>query len=508
MSTPLPPLVAERLRALRMRPIDPVEKGAGSLSAHPSVAQPSVEELAATRPRLHAAGFTYPLLTLRESALEQNLAAMAAYCAAAGVELAPHGKTAMSPELAARQLAHGAWAITVATIGQLRTYRTFGFGRLLLASQLTDEAGIGWLAAELDSDPKFEAFCYVDSLEGVARLDRVLAACRASRRLPVLVEIGHDGGRTGCRTDEAALAVAKAAAATSTLTVAGAAGYEGTISTPSQAGTEAAIAAFCRRLRALAGTLALAGHAEGELIVTAGGSAFFDVVTRELTAAGAGQGGAGQSGQVTVVLRSGAYLTHDHGFYGGVSPSARGTAGAPALRPALELWAQVLSRPEPGLALLGAGRRDVGFDKGLPVPLRVVPHDGQHSDGEDRLAGEVTELNDQHAYLRLDPDTALAPGDLVSLGISHPCTTLDKWRIIPVVDDDDRVIGLFEVNRDGVSARLQSAFSGWLRCVRDGVGCGCRRCGRACAGSRGCGSRRPGGLRAWRAGSGSRRWRS
>jgi D-serine dehydratase len=446
MTTPLPPLVAERLRALRMRPIDPVEKGAGSLSAlsspaRMSVAQMSVAELAATRPRLHAAGFTYPLLTLRESPLEHNLAAMAAYCAAAGVELAPHGKTAMSPELAARQLSHGAWAITVATIGQLRTYRTFGFGRLLLANQLTDEAGIGWLAAELDADPGFEAFCYVDSLEGVARLDRMLTARLARRRLPVLVEIGHDGGRTGCRTDEAALAVAKAAAATSTLAVAGAAGYEGTISAPSQAGTEAGVAAFCRRLRALAGALELAGHgaADRELIVTAGGSAFFDVVTRELTAAGPGQG------VVTAVLRSGAYLTHDHGFYGTVSPSARGTAGAPALRPALELWAQVLSRPEPGLALLGAGRRDAGFDKGLPVPLRVVSQDGQHSAGqhsagEDRLAGEVTELNDQHAYLRLDPGTALAPGDLVSLGISHPCTTLDKWRIIPVVDDGDRVI--------------------------------------------------------------------
>ena len=433
VSTPLPPLVAERLHALRMRPIDPAEKGAGSLSAL-SAAQPSAEELAATRPRLHAAGFTYPLLTLRESALEQNLAAMAAYCTAAGVELAPHGKTAMSPELAARQLSHGAWAITVATIGQLRTYRTFGFGRLLLANQLTDEAGIGWLAAELDADPEFEAFCYVDSLEGVARLDRVLssrgAPGRARRRLPVLVEIGHDGGRTGCRTDEAALAVAKAAAATSTLAVAGAAGYEGTISAPSRAGTEAAIAAFCRRLRALAQTLAGHAAAEGELIVTAGGSAFFDVVTRELTAAGAGQ-----DGQVTAVLRSGAYLTHDHGFYGTVSPAARGTAGAPTLRPALELWAQVLSRPEPGLALLGAGRRDAGFDKGLPVPLRVI-----RDDGEDRLAGEVTELNDQHAYLRLAPGTALAPGDLVSLGISHPCTTLDKWRIIPVVDDEDRVI--------------------------------------------------------------------
>ena len=105
------------------------------------------------------------------------------------------------------------------------------------------------------------------------------------------------------------------------------------------------------------------------------------------------------------------------------------------LRPAIELWAQVLSRPEPGLALLGAGRRDVGFDAGLPVPLRGV-HEGVAS----RISGEVTELNDQHAYLRLAAGTALAPGDLVCLGISHPCTTLDKWRVIPVVSDDGQVI--------------------------------------------------------------------
>ena len=444
VSTPLPPLVAERLRALRQRPIGPEEKGAGLSTVGTSTVGTSAAELAAARPRLHAAGFSYPVLTLRDSALEHNLAAMASYCAAAGVELAPHGKTAMSPELAARQLAHGAWAITVATIGQLRTYRAFGFGRLLLANELTDEAGIGWLAAELDADPGFEAFCYVDSTEGVARLDRVLAARQARRRLPVLVEIGHDGGRTGCRTDGAALAVAKAAAATGTLTIAGVAGYEGTIGGPGPVETEAAVAAFCRRLRALAGPLAgLAGDAAAAdndatagrgLIVTAGGSAYFDVVTRELTATTPGEHGR-QDGQVTAVLRSGAYLTYDHGFYGEVSPSARGTAGAPELRPALELWAQVLSRPEPGLALLGAGRRDVGFDKGLPVPLRVVRDSGQ-----DRLAGEVTELNDQHAYLRLTSGTALTPGDLVSLGISHPCTTLDKWRIIPVVDDGDRVI--------------------------------------------------------------------
>ncbi len=423
MTHPLPPLVAERLRTLREHPAEPTDKGVGLLASRTD--GPSPEGLAGTTPAVHAAGFSYPVLTLRESALAGNLAAMAAYCASAGVELAPHGKTAMSPELAARQLASGAWGITVATIGQLRAYRAFGFPRLLMANELVDETGIAWLAGELAADPGFTAYCYVDSTDGVAILDRVLSAQSAGRRLPVLVEIGL--GRTGCRTDDQALAVAKAAAATSTLTVAGVAGYEGTIS-----GTDARalgrVASFCRRLANLAAVMA----GDGEFIVTAGGSVYFDVVTRELTA-----GGSGFPAGMTVVLRSGGYLFHDHGFYQAVTPAARGVAGAPVLRPALELWAQVVSRPEPGLALLSAGRRDVGFDAGLPVPLRARRRDG----GAVGLAGaEVTGLNDQHAYLRLDPGTALAPGELVCLGISHPCTTLDKWRVIPVLDEQDRVI--------------------------------------------------------------------
>jgi len=427
---PLPPLVQERLDALRERPIEPAEKGFGSLRGRVSAAS-----MAAARPPLTEAGLVFPLLTLRESALAGNLAAMAGYCARAGVALAPHGKTAMSPELAARQLAHGAWGITVASIGQLQMYRAFGFPRLLLANELTDTAGIAWLTGELAADPGFEAYCYVDSLDGVAILDRVLRRHPAGRPLPVLVEIGHAGGRTGCRTDEQALEVARAAQASGTLTVAGVAGYEGTISGAAEGQVPAAgsglrevpgeVAAFCRRLRGLADVL---GEGPALPIVTAGGSAYFDVVTRELTAGGAVP--------VQVIVRSGAYLTYDHGFYGTVSPAGRGAAGAPALRPALELWAQVLSRPEPGLALLGAGRRDAGFDMGLPVPLRVLGRDTS-TDG-----WSITGLNDQHAFLRLDAGAELRPGEVVGLGISHPCTTLDKWRVLVVLNDDDLVIDI------------------------------------------------------------------
>jgi D-serine deaminase-like pyridoxal phosphate-dependent protein len=140
------------------------------------------------------------------------------------------------------------------------------------------------------------------------------------------------------------------------------------------------------------------------------------------------------------------YVAFDDGLYARIAPGGGqpgggqpdgGAGPGPALEPALELWAHILSRPEPGLALACAGRRDVGFDSGMPVPLRfrkpggqLVPAGGSH----------VSALDDQHAYVRLAPGTDLAPGDLVCLGVSHPCTTFDKWRVIPVVDDGYHVI--------------------------------------------------------------------
>ena len=164
------------LARLRDRPITVADKGFGPLAAGRELAaqreqagQPlTAGWLAAHRPPLHSGAFSYPLLTLRESALRHNIDGMARYCAAAGVELAPHGKATMAPQLAARQLDADAWGITVATIGQLQAYRSFGVRRLLLASELVDPAGIGWLAAALAADPGFTAYCYVDSLAGVA----------------------------------------------------------------------------------------------------------------------------------------------------------------------------------------------------------------------------------------------------------------------------------------------------------------------------------------------------
>jgi len=423
----VPGAVAE----LRERPVSAGDLVAGGL------APASTAQVAGQRLSLFGGDFTLPTLVLRESAVEQNVAGMAAWCAAAGVELAPHGKTTMAPQLFARQLAAGAWGMTAATAGHLRAYRAFGVPRILLANELTDPAAVAWLAAGLAADPGFDCYVYVDSLAGIALLDGVLRErSPLARPLPVLVELGQPGGRTGCRSVPEAVAVATTAAGTGTLRLAGAAGYEGSIGHDTEPGTLAAIGSFCRDLHQLGERLGDLVPGPEPVLVSAGGSSYFDIVAAALTQP------TGDRRPLRAVLRSGAYITHDHGLYATLSPGRPGQTArtGPGLVPALELWAGVLSRPEPGLALLNAGRRDAPFDQGNPIPLWVRPR-GSEAIGP--AAGlRVTKLDDQHAYLAVPPDASLAPGDLVGLGISHPCTAFDKWRLLPMVDDGYRVTDL------------------------------------------------------------------
>jgi D-serine deaminase-like pyridoxal phosphate-dependent protein len=413
------------IEALRQQPLPRTAKGLGRLARGGPVTAAS---LAADRPSLFDPALTMPLMVLREDHLAHNIAAMASYCAAAGVRLSPHGKTTMAPQLFARQLEAGAWAITAANVTEVQIYREFGVPRVLLANELTDRAGAEWLAAEMAADPGFECYVYADSVDGV-RLLEAGAEARA-RPLPVLVELGQPGGRAGCRTIAGALAVASAVAAAPGLRLAGVSGYEGSIGHDREPATVEAVAGFCRELRTLAGMLP---PAEDGYLVSAGGSSYFDVVVAELTA----DNGSGPT--PPVVLRSGAYVTHDHGFYARMTPSEQPGGAGPQLRPALELWARVLSAPEPGLAIADAGRRDSSFDQGMPIPLRVRRPDGQECDASGL---RVTQLDDQHAYLRLPAGFELRPADLVCLGISHPCTAFDKWQLIPVVDEDYRIVDI------------------------------------------------------------------
>ena len=383
--------------------------------------------------------FPSPLVVARADAIKHNLATMSEFCRLHGAQLAPHAKTTMSPALIIRQIAHGAWGVTVANAVQARTLLHHGVRRILIANQLINEPAITWAFDAVEQG--LDLYCFVDSIEGLDRLNCVDRLDRdRSGRISVLVEIGRSGGRSGVRSLDEAIALADQANAVPSVRCAGIAGYEGVfLSAHDSAHDHAndhdrqAVQEYLRVLAASFERIAGLGLFEaGDVpVVTAGGSACFHDVVNIL-------GPVAQNHGAELVLRSGCYITHDDGFYRRVSP-LRSHPDLPPLRPALEAIAQVTSRPEPALALVDLGKRDVSFDEGLPVPL-WRRHRGK------RVAvpnsWRVSRLMDQHGFLAVDPKDELAVGDLVSFGISHPCTTFDKWTHILEVGDDGTIVAV------------------------------------------------------------------
>ncbi|GHE33597.1 amino acid deaminase [Streptomyces vinaceus] len=416
---------SDAVRRLADEPLDHRFKG---LPPDAQRAGLTVGQLAAEKRDLYGGGFTTPVLTLDAEALEHNLTALGAYAARHGLAFAPHGKTCMAPQLFERQLEHGAWGITAAVPHQARVYRAFGIRRIFLANELVDPAALRWVAAELAADPGFRFVCYVDSVRGVQLMDRALRG--QPQVVDVVVELGAgEGARTGARTDEDCRAVADAVAGAATLRLVGIAGYEAEV----PGADPESVHAYLRRMTALAVEFDRAGRFAAdldEIVVSAGGSAWFDAVAdvfAELPEL---------SRPVLKLLRSGAYVSHDHGWYTRLTPFNR-VPEEGGLRPAFRLWTQVVSRPSPTQAFVNAGKRDIAYDLGLPEAELVR----DALTGEERPATgvRVVKLSDQHAWLETDSEQDVQVGDWVALGMSHPCTIFEKWPLIPVVEADGTV---------------------------------------------------------------------
>lgn len=366
-----------------------------------------------------------PLLTLDAPALQANADRLADWCKEHGVLLAPHGKTTMAPQLWTEQLNRGAWGITLANFAQLRVAREFGVRNLQLANSLTDPRAIEWVAA---APADTTIVSWIDSLETVEVINRTLADSDAV--LDVLVELGAHGGRTGARGVDAAMAVARAIAASPNLRLIGVSGYEGSLAHTADDAGLAAVRGYLADMRLLHEELLAADlYGSGSVIITAGGSAYFDDVVTVLSpciSTGAETGGP----SVDLMIRSGAYIIHDDGFYRGISPFSRG--GDRPFKAGMYGWARVVSQAEPGLAILDAGKRDLPFDEGLPEPQFIGPVLGGAM--EPLVGAEITSVNDQHSFMIFDASTTtVRPGDVIRLGLSHPCTAFDKWTVIPVL---------------------------------------------------------------------------
>jgi D-serine dehydratase len=377
-----------------------------------------------------------PLAVLKRAALEHNLAWMQSFVRERGIELAPHGKTTMSPQLFRRQLDAGAWGLTFATVTQLAVGVAAGARRALIANQVLGDEDLAGIQALLRKHAGLRIAFLVDSLAQLRLIEAWFSAHEGSVPFDVLLEVGIEGGRCGCRKHDEAVALARALHASPAVALAGIECYEGLQAQGRDAEDAAHATALMDRVEAVAKLCdAESLFDNDEVLMSAGGSAIFDLVAGRLKPT--------LTRPVRGLLRSGCYVTHDHGNYKRFLARVGERCGCDAtLKPALEVWASVQSQPEPSLAILAVGRRDLSFDIEMPIPFARAAR-GVLAPSAVPASWKVTGLNDQHAYLRWEPgDDAAAPvvGERIGLGISHPCTTFDKWHWMPVVEDDYRVV--------------------------------------------------------------------
>jgi D-serine dehydratase len=410
------------------RKISPLNKGLGQLSA-----PVSTEEIAQRGWNLLREDLSLPAAVLYRDKLEHNLAWMRQFIAEYGLKLAPHGKTSMAPRLFAMQMEAGAWAITVATAQQALVAYEHGVRRVLMANQLVGKPNMD-IIARLLSNAEFEFYCLVDSAAQVEQLGQFFSAF--GQKLNVLIELGVEGGRAGIRNDAQLQDLLHALDRhKSALALRGVEVYEGVLK------EEDEIRTFLRRACDLTVKLAEEGRFVGKPILTGAGSAWFDVVAEEFTAASA-------TVNAEIVLRPGCYLTHDAGNYRQAQLRMEKTNPIacklqPGLETALHVWAYVQSIPEPQKAIVGLGRRDAAFDSGLPIPaLHYRP--GNAAPTPAPAHWEVSKLMDQHGFLAIAAGDDVRVGDMIGFDICHPCLTFDKWRVLPIVDSEYNVVDAAE----------------------------------------------------------------
>ena len=392
------------------------------------------EEIAQLDWNLLREDLSLPAAVLYKDRILHNLNWMQEFINRYGVHLAPHGKTTMAPRLFELQLQGGAWGITLATAHQTLVAYSHGVRRVLMANQLIGKENMS-IVARLLEDPDFIYYCLIDSAAQVEQLGAFFS--KGKQRLNVLLELGVMGGRSGVRDEQQLQAVLDAVSRwSSSIALSGVEIYEGVLV------EESSIRAFLQRAVNITRTLADERRFQQSPVLLSGaGSAWYDVVAEEFSAAGLGD-------TIEIVLRPGCYLTHDVGAYREAQAnidqrnSIAHQMGS-SLLPALQVWAYVQSIPEKERAIIGMGKRDAAFDAGLPTPaLHFRPGDAAPKMAPPHWS--LTKMMDQHAYLQITGQDDLRVGDMVGFDISHPCLTFDKWRLLTVLNANYQVVDIIQ----------------------------------------------------------------
>ena len=336
-----------------------------------------------------------PALVIDLDLFEGNLAAMAEAVRGHGVRLRPHAKSHKCPEIAKRQIAHGAIGICCQKVGEAEAFVAAGISDVLVTNEIVGAHKLARLAALARSAA---IGVLVDDPGNVAELAAAVAHARST--VEVLVEIDVGAHRCGVAPHAPALALARAVVshAGAGLSFGGLHAYQGAAQHLRRPAERRA--AIARAIESARDTKAL--------IESAG------IACPTVTGAGTGTFLLECDGGVYTELQPGSYVFMDADY-------GRNELNAvePVFAQSLYLWTTVMSAAAADRAIVDAGLQAFSVDSGLPLVA-------------DRPELECTKASDEHGVLQVPIGAeTLRVGDKIRLVPGHcdPTVNLHDWLV-------------------------------------------------------------------------------
>ena len=335
-----------------------------------------------------------PAVVVDLDVMDHNLSRMAGYCRSKNLRLRPHTKSHKIPELAKRQLAHGAHGITVAKIGEAEVMLAAGITEMLIAYPIVGK-GKAEKLAELATRANITVS--LDSVE-VARAISEEAKQRDAR-VNILVELDVGFRRCGITNEDEVLTVAREITDLPALEFKGLMFFPGHLQVPEQERAElrTGVNDFLER------ALARLEHAGLPVETVSGGST---PTARE-----------GHLFSGVNEIRPGMYIFNDRNMMGIGIASIEDCA--------LSVIATVVSTSVPGRAIVDAGSKTFSSDRHLAGDGRGF---GMIKTDPD---AELEHLSEEHGHLNISRSTReYRVGERLAIIPNHVCSTVNMHNQI------------------------------------------------------------------------------
>jgi D-serine deaminase-like pyridoxal phosphate-dependent protein len=339
-----------------------------------------------------------PSMLVDETLMEQNISEMQALANSFGAQLRPHIKTHKTPQIALRQISHGARGITCAKLGEAEVMVEAGVEDVLMAYPVVTELKINRLLALMERARMIVA---LDSLDAAEALSAAMS--KHDRSLDVYVEVNTGQNRAGLIAGDDAVKLALDIARMPSLDVIGIMTHEGQTHTlPADKIAEGARAAG-EKLVATAEAIRRAGLPISEVSVGSTPSSMYTPSVGGITE-----------------MRPGTYVFRDTtGFlYGLYGPD----------RCAARVLATVVSHPAKDRMIVDAGSKTLALDKshGHPGHGYIIGHPGSIID----------RLSEEHGVVVIpEDDPGFTIGQRVEIIPNHICPSVNLLDELNIVRD-------------------------------------------------------------------------